>query len=149
MSVLPPGPEWTPSSSVNTADVGFFVFFQNVTKEHQSILLKQKEDIGYLSRHLDHVISFAELATARNQGMAFLLCKRLVRLWLTDSWQSSVTKWGHMCLNLKIINILPSVADCVSDGKPPPGKVPHIICAAEHHTLSGRILLLGFHDWRG
>lgn len=56
------------------------MFFQNATKDHKSVLLKQKEDIGYLSRHLDHVISVAELATARNQSMAFLHCKRLVRL---------------------------------------------------------------------
>lgn len=55
------------------------MFFQNATKDHKSVLLKQKEDIGYLSRHLDHVISVAELATARNQSMAFLHCKRLVR----------------------------------------------------------------------
>lgn len=153
MSVLPSGPEWTPSSSVNTADVGFFVFFQNAANDHTSFLLKQKEDIGYLSRHLDHVISFVKLATARNQGMAFLHCKRLVRLpiiyplILTQPCHKAGAygseAWWH---NLKIINILPSVADCVSDGKPPTGKVQHIYCATEHRTLSGSNL---FHYWLG
>lgn len=100
-----------PSSSVNTAAVGFFVFFQNATRARKSVLLKQKEDIGYLSRHLDHVISFAKLATARNQAMALLHCKRLVRLprsfiYSTESCRSPVTKWGHTvlmhrCLSLK------------------------------------------------
>lgn len=99
MSVLPSGPEWTPSSTVNTPDAGFIMFFQNATKDHKSVLLKQKEDIGYLSRHLDHVISFAELATARNQSIAFLHCKRLVRLPRSfissvESWHNSVTKVG-------------------------------------------------------
>lgn len=150
MSVLPSGAEWTPSSTVNTPDAGFIMFFQNATKDHKSVLLKQKEDIGYLSRHLDHVIRFAELATARNQSMAFLHCKRLVRLPRSfissvESWHNSVAKWGnivltHGCLNPKIIHILPSVADYVSDGKPPTDKVQDIICATEHHTLSGAIL---------
>lgn len=119
------------------------MFFQNVTKDHKCVLLKQKEDIGYLCRHLDHVISFAELATSRNQGMAFLHCKRLVRLPHHLSTPRMVL--AHECFNLKIINILPSVADCVSDGKPLTGKVQHILCATEHHTLSGSNLLLGFH----
>uniref|UniRef100_A0A3Q1FCM0 RING-type E3 ubiquitin transferase n=1 Tax=Acanthochromis polyacanthus TaxID=80966 RepID=A0A3Q1FCM0_9TELE len=49
-----------------------------VTKDHESVLQKQQEDIGYLSRHLDHVISFTKWATARNGGMALLYCKRLI-----------------------------------------------------------------------
>uniref|UniRef100_A0A3P8SBZ8 RING-type E3 ubiquitin transferase n=1 Tax=Amphiprion percula TaxID=161767 RepID=A0A3P8SBZ8_AMPPE len=49
-----------------------------VTKDHESVLRKQQEDIGYLSRHLDHVISFTKWATARNGGMALLYCKRLI-----------------------------------------------------------------------
>ncbi|XP_029010668.1 transcription intermediary factor 1-alpha-like isoform X2 [Betta splendens] len=49
-----------------------------VTKDHESILRKQQEDIGYLSRHLDHVISFTRWATARSGGTALLHCKRLI-----------------------------------------------------------------------
>ncbi|XP_029993365.1 transcription intermediary factor 1-alpha-like [Sphaeramia orbicularis] len=49
-----------------------------VTKDHESVLRKQQEDIGYLSRHLDHVISFTKWATARNGGTALLYCKRLI-----------------------------------------------------------------------
>ncbi|KAM7414981.1 hypothetical protein PAMA_019681 [Pampus argenteus] len=49
-----------------------------VTKENESVLQKQKEDIGYLSRHLDHVISFTKWATSRNGGTALLYCKRLI-----------------------------------------------------------------------
>lgn len=65
---------------MNTADVGFFLLFQSVTKDHERVLQKQQEDISYLSRHLDHVIGFTKWATARNKGTAFLHCKRLVRL---------------------------------------------------------------------
>lgn len=54
--------------------------FQSVTKDHERVLQKQQEDIGYLSRHLDHVIGFTKWASARNKGTAFLHCKRLVRL---------------------------------------------------------------------
>lgn len=54
--------------------------FQAVTKDHESVLRKQQEDIGYLSRHLDHVINFTKWATARNGGTALLYCKRLVGL---------------------------------------------------------------------
>ncbi|KAK2842560.1 hypothetical protein Q5P01_012760 [Channa striata] len=49
-----------------------------VTKDYESVLRKQQEDIGYLSRHLDHVISFTKWATARNGGTALLYCKRLI-----------------------------------------------------------------------
>ncbi|XP_069019024.1 transcription intermediary factor 1-alpha-like [Embiotoca jacksoni] len=49
-----------------------------VTKEHESVLRKQQEDIGYLSRHLDHVINFTKWATARSGGTALLYCKRLI-----------------------------------------------------------------------
>ncbi|XP_040894596.1 transcription intermediary factor 1-alpha-like [Toxotes jaculatrix] len=49
-----------------------------VTKDHESVLRKQQEDIGYLSRHLDHVINFTKWATAKNGGMALLYCKRLI-----------------------------------------------------------------------
>ncbi|CAN9498984.1 unnamed protein product [Ophioblennius macclurei] len=51
---------------------------ESVTKDHESVLRKQQEDIGYLSRHLDHVISFTKWATARNGGTALLYCKRLI-----------------------------------------------------------------------
>lgn len=56
--------------------------FQAVTKDHESVLRKQQEDIGYLSRHLDHVINFTKWATAKNGGTALLYCKRLV----TPAW---------------------------------------------------------------
>ncbi|XP_026221497.1 transcription intermediary factor 1-alpha-like isoform X2 [Anabas testudineus] len=49
-----------------------------VTKDYESVLRKQQEDIGYLSRHLDHVINFTKWATARNGGTALLYCKRLI-----------------------------------------------------------------------
>ncbi|KAM4618585.1 transcription intermediary factor 1-alpha-like isoform 2-T2 [Polymixia lowei] len=49
-----------------------------VTKDHEGVLRKQQEDIGYLSRHLDHVINFTKWATARNGGTALLYCKRLI-----------------------------------------------------------------------
>ncbi|XP_070763887.1 transcription intermediary factor 1-alpha-like [Enoplosus armatus] len=50
-----------------------------VTKDHESVLRKQQEDIGYLSRHLDHVISFTKWAAARNGATALLYCKRLIQ----------------------------------------------------------------------
>ncbi|XP_075998612.1 transcription intermediary factor 1-alpha-like isoform X2 [Genypterus blacodes] len=49
-----------------------------VTKDHEGVLRKQQEDIGFLSRHLDHVINFITWATARNGGAALLYCKRLI-----------------------------------------------------------------------
>nr|XP_040019510.1 transcription intermediary factor 1-alpha-like isoform X2 [Gasterosteus aculeatus aculeatus] len=49
-----------------------------VTKDHESVLRKQQEDIGYLSRHLDHVIHFTKWATARSGGTALLYSKRLI-----------------------------------------------------------------------
>ncbi|XP_034542169.1 transcription intermediary factor 1-alpha-like [Notolabrus celidotus] len=49
-----------------------------VTKDHESVLRKQQEDISYLSRHLDHVIKFTKWATARSGGTALLYCKRLI-----------------------------------------------------------------------
>ncbi|XP_062245916.1 transcription intermediary factor 1-alpha-like isoform X2 [Platichthys flesus] len=49
-----------------------------VTKDHESGLRKQQEDIGYLSRHLDHVIDFTKWATVKNGGTALLYCKRLI-----------------------------------------------------------------------
>ncbi|XP_029952850.1 transcription intermediary factor 1-alpha-like [Salarias fasciatus] len=51
---------------------------ESATKDHESVLRKQQEDIGYLSRHLDHVISFTKWATARSGGTALLYCKRLI-----------------------------------------------------------------------
>ncbi|XP_056137642.1 transcription intermediary factor 1-alpha-like [Lampris incognitus] len=49
-----------------------------LTKDHEGILRKQQEDIGYLSKHLDHVISFAKWAMSRNRAAALLHCKRLI-----------------------------------------------------------------------
>ncbi|KAL0968015.1 hypothetical protein UPYG_G00261100 [Umbra pygmaea] len=51
---------------------------EGLTKDHESGLKKQKEDIGFLSRHLDHVINFTKWATARSGGTALLYCKRLI-----------------------------------------------------------------------
>ena len=53
-------------------------FSKALTKDSETVLKKQKEDIGYLSRHLDHVINFTQWATARNSSTALLHCKRLV-----------------------------------------------------------------------
>ncbi|KAG7454783.1 hypothetical protein MATL_G00263510 [Megalops atlanticus] len=51
---------------------------EGLTKDHESGLRKQQEDIGSLSRHLDHVINFAKWATASSSGTALLYCKRLI-----------------------------------------------------------------------
>ncbi|KAF7664214.1 hypothetical protein LDENG_00184620 [Lucifuga dentata] len=51
---------------------------ETVTKDHESVLRKQQEDVGYLCRHFDHVISFTKWATGRNGGTALLFCKRLI-----------------------------------------------------------------------
>lgn len=71
-SVLIASPQILTSPSISYPPKG-------LTKDHESGLKKQKEDIGYLSRHLDHVINFTKWATARNGGTALLYCKRLVR----------------------------------------------------------------------
>ncbi|XP_042563050.1 transcription intermediary factor 1-alpha isoform X2 [Clupea harengus] len=49
-----------------------------LTKDHESALKKQQEDVTSLSKHLDHVISFTKWATAINSGTALLYCKRLI-----------------------------------------------------------------------
>ncbi|XP_074554097.1 transcription intermediary factor 1-alpha isoform X2 [Halichoeres trimaculatus] len=49
-----------------------------LTKDHESNLKKQQEDIKSLSRHLDYVISFTKWATASHSGTALLYCKRLI-----------------------------------------------------------------------
>ncbi|XP_063072968.1 transcription intermediary factor 1-alpha isoform X2 [Engraulis encrasicolus] len=49
-----------------------------LTKDHETSLKKQKEDVSSLSKHLDHVISFTKWATAINSGTALLYCKRLI-----------------------------------------------------------------------
>ncbi|XP_061577103.1 transcription intermediary factor 1-alpha-like [Cololabis saira] len=51
---------------------------ETVAKDHERVLRKQQEDTGYLSRHLDYVISFIKWAAARDGGMALLHCKRLI-----------------------------------------------------------------------
>lgn len=50
---------------------------------------------------------------------------------------------SHKCPPLKIINNSPSVADSVSDRKPPAGKVQYLVCTTEHCTLPESIFLLG------
>ncbi|XP_030628991.1 transcription intermediary factor 1-alpha [Chanos chanos] len=49
-----------------------------LTKDHETVLKKQQEDVSSLSKHLDHVISFTKWATASNSGTALLYCKRLI-----------------------------------------------------------------------
>ncbi|KAI1882575.1 hypothetical protein AGOR_G00252170 [Albula goreensis] len=51
---------------------------EGLTKDHESGLKKQQEDIEALSRHLNHVISFAKSATASSSGTALLYTKRLI-----------------------------------------------------------------------
>lgn len=79
LTVLPRGLECIPSSC-SVPQMFNYSCFQAVTKDQESVLLKQQEDIGYLSRHLDHVINFTKWATSRNGCTALLNCKRLVRL---------------------------------------------------------------------
>ncbi|XP_078138272.1 transcription intermediary factor 1-alpha isoform X2 [Centroberyx gerrardi] len=49
-----------------------------LTKDHETGLKKQQEDVNSLTRHLDHVISFTKWATASHSGTALLYCKRLI-----------------------------------------------------------------------
>ncbi|XP_062852518.1 transcription intermediary factor 1-alpha isoform X2 [Trichomycterus rosablanca] len=49
-----------------------------LTKDHETVLKKQQEDISSLTKHLDHVINFTKLATGSNSGTALLYCKRLI-----------------------------------------------------------------------
>uniref|UniRef100_A0A672QMI3 RING-type E3 ubiquitin transferase n=1 Tax=Sinocyclocheilus grahami TaxID=75366 RepID=A0A672QMI3_SINGR len=49
-----------------------------ITKDHETLLKKQKQDVTSLSTHLDHVINFTKWATASNSGTALLYCKRLI-----------------------------------------------------------------------
>ncbi|XP_056455086.1 transcription intermediary factor 1-alpha-like [Gadus chalcogrammus] len=64
---------------------------EEVTKSHESTLKKQQQDIGYLSRHLDHVINFTSWATQRNGGTAFLYCKRLILFQIGNLLQAKCT----------------------------------------------------------
>ncbi|XP_056603930.1 transcription intermediary factor 1-alpha [Triplophysa dalaica] len=49
-----------------------------ITKDHETLLKKQQQDVMSLSTHLDHVINFTKWATASNSGTALLYCKRLI-----------------------------------------------------------------------
>ncbi|XP_057184870.1 transcription intermediary factor 1-alpha isoform X2 [Triplophysa rosa] len=49
-----------------------------ITKDHETLLKKQQQDVMSLSTHLDHVINFTQWATASNSGTALLYCKRLI-----------------------------------------------------------------------
>ncbi|XP_062339585.1 transcription intermediary factor 1-alpha [Osmerus eperlanus] len=51
---------------------------ETLTKDHESGLRKQQDDVSSLTRHLDHVISFTKWATANHSGTALLYCKRLI-----------------------------------------------------------------------
>ncbi|KAG7254465.1 hypothetical protein CRUP_001462 [Coryphaenoides rupestris] len=62
-----------------------------MTKGHETVLKKQQQDIGYLSRHLDHVINFTKWATQRNGGTAFLYCKRLILFQIGNLLQAKCT----------------------------------------------------------
>ncbi|CAF96112.1 unnamed protein product, partial [Tetraodon nigroviridis] len=49
-----------------------------LTKDHESSLRKQQEDVNSLRRQLDHVINFTKWATGSQSGTALLYCKRLI-----------------------------------------------------------------------
>uniref|UniRef100_A0A673N6P1 RING-type E3 ubiquitin transferase n=1 Tax=Sinocyclocheilus rhinocerous TaxID=307959 RepID=A0A673N6P1_9TELE len=49
-----------------------------ITKDHETLLKKQQQDVTSLSTHLDHVINFTKWATASKSGTALLYCKRLI-----------------------------------------------------------------------
>ncbi|XP_028810044.1 transcription intermediary factor 1-alpha [Denticeps clupeoides] len=49
-----------------------------LTKDHETGLRKQQEDVSAISKHLDHVINFTKWATASSSGTALLYCKRLI-----------------------------------------------------------------------
>lgn len=51
---------------------------ETLTKDHETVLKKQHEDVSSLTKHLDHVIGFTKWATASNSGTALLYCKRLI-----------------------------------------------------------------------
>ncbi|KAG7271040.1 hypothetical protein CRUP_000386, partial [Coryphaenoides rupestris] len=67
------------------------VIDEAMTKGHETVLKKQQQDIGYLSRHLDHVINFTKWATQRNGGTAFLYCKRLILFQIGNLLQAKCT----------------------------------------------------------
>ena len=54
------------------------IWLKSLTKDHESSLKKQQEDVNSLRRQLDHVISFTKWATGSQSGTALLYCKRLV-----------------------------------------------------------------------
>ncbi|XP_051976852.1 transcription intermediary factor 1-alpha-like [Xyrauchen texanus] len=49
-----------------------------ITKDHETLLKRQQQDVTSLSTHLNHVINFTKWATASNSGTALLYCKRLI-----------------------------------------------------------------------
>ncbi|KAK0137510.1 Transcription intermediary factor 1-alpha [Merluccius polli] len=127
-----------------------------VTNRHESVLKKQQQDIGYLSRHLDHVINFTRWATQRNGGMAFLYCKRLILFQIgillqakcTTSFipQSSVRfqcRSSNVDLGTLVVENIPGGSLGSSRGSPPrlphPGHGPPGVALeprmASHHTL--------------
>ncbi|XP_026080099.1 transcription intermediary factor 1-alpha isoform X2 [Carassius auratus] len=55
-----------------------FSQLETITKDHETFLKKQQQDVTSLSTHLDHVINFTKWATASNSGTALLYCKRLI-----------------------------------------------------------------------
>ncbi|XP_008310488.1 transcription intermediary factor 1-alpha-like [Cynoglossus semilaevis] len=63
---------------INKKGEMLFNQLEAVTKDHERVLRKQQEDIGYLSRHLDHILNFTKWATAKNGAMAFFYRKRLI-----------------------------------------------------------------------
>lgn len=54
------------------------IWFKALTKDHETSLKKQQDDVNSLRRQLDHVISFTKWATGSQSGTALLYCKRLV-----------------------------------------------------------------------
>ncbi|XP_029018864.1 transcription intermediary factor 1-alpha isoform X2 [Betta splendens] len=62
---------------------------ESLSKDHESALKKQQEDVDSLRRHLDHVISFTKWATASHSGTALLYCKRLILFQIHQLMRSS------------------------------------------------------------
>ncbi|CAL8260897.1 unnamed protein product [Merluccius merluccius] len=107
-----------------------------VTNRHESVLKKQQQDIGYLSRHLDHVINFTRWATQRNGGTAFLYCKRLILFQIGILLQAKCTtsfipqslvrfqcRSSNVDLGTLVVENIPGQSLGSSRGSPP--RLPH------------------------
>ncbi|XP_053717764.1 transcription intermediary factor 1-alpha isoform X2 [Synchiropus splendidus] len=63
---------------VNRKGKILFNQLDSLTKDHESSLKKQQEEVNQLSRQLDHVIRFTKWAVASQSGTALLYCKKLI-----------------------------------------------------------------------